>query len=174
METGAVDDVENVPHFMGINSHRKPLSRAVESMGFAMVYFELEPGETFSGGLHTHHDQEELFYVLEGTATFETKAGPGAEPETHAVGPGEFVHFERGGLYQSGGNRSDEPVVALAVGVGTPRHGWAETEVLFDCATCGEETVHDVVADDPDDERMPDPEEMTLVCTECGTVIEVE
>jgi hypothetical protein len=56
MQTGAVDDVENVPHFMGINSHRKPLARAVEEMGFAMVHFELDPGESFSGGFHTHHD----------------------------------------------------------------------------------------------------------------------
>jgi predicted RNA-binding Zn-ribbon protein involved in translation (DUF1610 family) len=111
---------------------------------------------------------------LEGTPTFETKARPGAEPETHEVRPGEFIHFEPGGVYQTGGNRSDEPVVALGVGVGAPRHEWTENQALFDCAACGEETIHDVVADDPDDERLPDPEEMSLVCTDCGTVIEVE
>ena len=170
MQQVSIDDVENVPHFMGINSHRKPLSRAIDGMGFAMVYFELDPGESFSGGLHTHRDQEELFYVLEGTATWEIKDGPGADLETYEVGPGEVVHFQRGGPYQTGGNRSDERVVAVALGVPNPRHGWADTEVLVDCAGCDRETVHDVVADDPADERMPDLEEMSIACQECGTV----
>lgn len=173
MKQQAIDDVETVPHFMGINSHRKPLSRAIEEMGFAMVYFELEPGESFSGGLHTHHDQEELFYVIEGTATFETKAGPGAELETHEVGPGEVIHFEQGGPYQSGGNEGDEQVVAVALGGSKPRHGWADTKVLFDCPDCGRETVHDMRVDDPTDERMPDADEIALACRDCGTVPEL-
>lgn len=171
METKAIDDVETVPHFMGINSHRKPLSRAIEEMGFAMVYFELEPGESFSGGLHTHHDQEELFYIIEGTATFQAKDQPGADPETHEVGPNEVIHFEKGGPYQSGGNESDERVVAIALGISKSRHGWADTKVLFDCSDCDTETVHDMEADDPGDERMPELDEMALICQGCGTVV---
>ncbi|MFB6205770.1 MAG: cupin domain-containing protein [Haloglomus sp.] len=172
MRKQAIDDVSTVPHFMGINSHRKPLSRAIDEMGFAMVHFELAPGEAFSGGLHTHHDQEELFYVLEGTATFEVKDGPGADVERHDVGPGEVIHFEKGGSYQTGGNRSDEPVVAVALGVPNRRHAWGDTEVLFDCPACGAETVHDIAAEHPADERMPDPEEMQISCRECGNVVE--
>ena len=171
METKAIEDVETVPHFMGINSHRKPLSRAIEEMGFAMVYFELEPGESFSGGLHTHHDQEELFYVIEGTATFRTKDQPGAEPETHDVGPGEVIHFEKDGPYQTGGNEGHERVVAVALGVSKPRHGWENTKVLFDCSNCDAETVHDMEVDDPQDERMPEAEETALSCRNCGTVV---
>ncbi|OLZ39492.1 hypothetical protein A6E15_00175 [Natrinema saccharevitans] len=173
MEKRSVDEIENVPHFMGINSRRKPLSRAIEEMGFAMVHFELEPGESFSGGHHTHHDQEELFYVIDGTATFEVKSGPGAEPETHEVGPGEVIHFERGGSYQTGGNEGDERVVAVALGVGEPRHGWADTKVLFDCENCGRETVHDIEAVRPEDERMPEPDETVISCQDCATVAEL-
>jgi len=36
-----------------------------------MNYVELAPGDAFPGGLHTHGDQEEVFYVLSGIATFE-------------------------------------------------------------------------------------------------------
>lgn len=173
MQKRAIDDVEDVPHFMGINSRRKPLSRAIEGMGFAMVHFELDPGEAFSGGLHTHHDQEELFYVMEGTATFEVKEGPGADAETHEVGPDEVIHFEKGGPFQTGGNEGDERVVAVALGVPNPRHGWQDTKVLFDCPECGSETVHDMAAEDPADERMPDPAEMVISCGDCGNVVDL-
>jgi mannose-6-phosphate isomerase-like protein (cupin superfamily) len=167
METIDIDDVEAVPHFMGANSHRKPLARTVEGMGFACTYLELDPGESFSGGLHTHTDQEELLVVLEGTATFETAAGPGAERETVAVGPHEAVHFEADGPFQQGRNETDGAVRGFALGVPGSRHGWAETKALLDCPECDEERVFEFEADDGD-ERMPDPADVTMTCSGCG------
>lgn len=75
MEKLSIEDVGAMPYFMGANTRRKPLSRAIVEMGLATTYLELDPGEAFSGGLHIHTDQEELFIVLEGTATWETREG---------------------------------------------------------------------------------------------------
>jgi mannose-6-phosphate isomerase-like protein (cupin superfamily) len=38
-------------------------------------------GETLLNGLHTHLDQGKAFYILEGTATFETKSDVTADSE---------------------------------------------------------------------------------------------
>jgi len=165
MERVAIDDVESVPHFMGANTVRKPLSRAIEAMGFAMTYFELAPGESFSGGLHTHRDQEELFYVLDGTATFETRGAPDGESDEIEVRAGEVVHFEAGDVYQTGGNATDEPVVAVSVGAPGARHEWDGVEAVVDCRTCDRATAHSVVP--ADGERMPDAD-VAIVCDECG------
>jgi uncharacterized cupin superfamily protein len=167
METVDIDDIDAVPHFLGANSHRKPLARAVEEMDFACTYFELEPGDSFSGGLHTHTDQEELFLVLEGTATFETAAGPGAERETVAVGPEGAIHFEAGGAFQQGRNETDSVVRGFALGVPGSRHEWAETEALLECPECEAERVFEFDPDD-EDERMPDPTDVVTACSVCG------
>jgi quercetin dioxygenase-like cupin family protein len=168
MQKVTVDDLEAVPHFMGANTTRRPLSRAIEGMGFAMTYFELEAGEAFSGGLHTHHDQEELFYVLEGTATFEIREQPDGPSESLTVSAGEAIHFGREDVYQTGGNESERPVVGLAIGVPGSRHGWEGVEAVLDCGNCGRETAHSIVPADKQT-RMPDAEEMVLTCRECGT-----
>lgn len=167
MEKVAIEDVEAVPHFMGANQHRKPLSRAIEAMDFAVSYLELQPGESFSGGLHTHTDQQELFVVLEGTATWETKGGPEGEDRRLEVGPHEAIHFESSDAFQQGRNESDGVVRGLAIGVPGSRHRWEGVEALVDCPDCGRETVFGVVPDDPDG-RMPDAEATRFVCSECG------
>lgn len=168
MEHVSIDDIESVPHFMGANTHRKPLARAVEGMGFACTYLELEPGESFSGGLHTHTDQEELFLILEGTATFETAAGPGAERETVDVGPHEAIHFEAEGPFQQGRNGTDSVVRGFAVGVPGSRHEWTGTEALADCPDCGQERVFEFGEPTGEDRRMPDPTDLTMACSVCG------
>jgi len=168
MQKVTLDELERVPHFMGANSDRRPLSRAVDGMGFATTYLELEPGEAFSGGLHTHTDQEELFLVLSGTATWETKTEPGADPERFEVGPMEAVHFGTDDVFQTGRNESDGTVTGLAIGVGSPRHNWDGVRALVECAACGAEAVHSLAAPDAVDQRMPELDEMTITCTECG------
>ena len=52
----ALDEVEIANRPGALNSVRKPLSAALGTTAFAMVYFELEPGEGFAPALHTHHD----------------------------------------------------------------------------------------------------------------------
>ncbi|MEF8900824.1 MAG: cupin domain-containing protein [Halovenus sp.] len=51
----------------------RPLGRELATDHVNVNYFELAPGETFAFGYHRHPEQEEVFYVLEGTATFETE-----------------------------------------------------------------------------------------------------
>jgi mannose-6-phosphate isomerase-like protein (cupin superfamily) len=157
MQRITVDDVESRPNPMNVHEVRRPLSRELGAEHVALVEYELEPGEQFAGGLHAHHDQEELFYVLAGTATFDV----GENRESVTVDAGQLVRFPPG-EFQSGRNDGDEPVRALAVGAPGARHDWAALESLAPCASCGEETSHNVHP--PDDDGV-----MQLVCTECGT-----
>ena len=55
-----------------------------ENIAVKIWYFE--PGEEI--GYHAHSDQEELFYVLEGT--FSVKAGRSGEEEVFEATPGDF------------------------------------------------------------------------------------
>ena len=133
-----LDDLESR---MGPASVARPLTDALGTTGVALNYFELDPGESFAYGFHAHENQEEVFYVQEGTVTFRTAA----EPVT--VGAGELVRFGPG-EYQRGRNRGDERVVALALGA--PRDA-GETEVLRRCEVCEEETPQELaLADDRD------------------------
>jgi uncharacterized cupin superfamily protein len=47
------------------------LSAALDATSVAINRYRLAPGEEFPGGLHAHADQEEVFVVLEGEATFD-------------------------------------------------------------------------------------------------------
>ena len=62
MPKAAIDDVDVELSPLGVHSVRRPVSEALGTDHVATNYFGLEPEESFSGGLHTHHDQEELFY----------------------------------------------------------------------------------------------------------------
>jgi len=117
---------------MGPASVIRPLTDALGLSDFAMNYYELEPGESFAYGFHAHEKQEEVFYVQEGTVTFETVEGD------VEIGAGELIRFGPG-EYQQGVNRGDERVVALAMGA--PQDA-GETEILRECADCGERTPH--------------------------------
>lgn len=161
MERVAVDDVEPTPYDEDLHSDRRVLSDALGTTEAAVVRYALAPGERFSGSLHAHPDQEEIFVVLEGEATFKTETG-----ET-SVAAGEAVRFEPG-EFQTGGNRGDGPVVALAVGA--PKDTGAvlvsRIPVLDDldveCPDCGLDFMR-ISQEGPG-----------LVCPECAARLEVE
>jgi mannose-6-phosphate isomerase-like protein (cupin superfamily) len=92
-ERVAADDVEETT-FAGVSVTRLPEPLGTDEV--AINRYELAPGESFSAGMPTHLDQEELFYVVRGTATFETKSEPTAESETVEVGPDEATRFAPG------------------------------------------------------------------------------
>ena len=117
----------------------------------AMNYFELEPGDSLSGGLHTHMDQEEVFYVIEGTATFETLEG------SVEVDSEEVVRFAPG-EYQEGKNESDERVRVLAMGA--PQDD-GEVRVPMSCRECDADYHVTEVTD----------EGILLTCPDCGNEI---
>jgi uncharacterized cupin superfamily protein len=87
----------------------RPLSTPLDTNDLAINYFELAPGESFGYSYHRHHDQEEVFYVQTGTATFETEIG---DVDVEA---GEVIRFAPS-EFQLGTNQTDDRVEALALG----------------------------------------------------------
>jgi uncharacterized cupin superfamily protein len=155
MEHVDIDDVEQAT--LSGPTDRRALDEALGTTDVAVKYYELEPGQTFSGGYHTHHDQEEIFYVIEGEATWDTEDGDAAVTvsagEALRFGPGEFQH---------GYNDSDGTVRALALGAPP---GMDETVSVFACPACGEEAKHDVDLDAENGVSV-------TTCRACGNVIE--
>jgi uncharacterized cupin superfamily protein len=154
METVDVDTVEPT----GLDSgqlERRPLSDLLGTDDLAINHYTLAPGEAFSGGIHTHLDQEELFYVLSGTATFETKGAVDDELETVEVGSGQAVRFAPG-EYQHGYNDGDESVTALALGAPRPS---TKIRVPQPCPFCSESDTLKVYVET---------DGMTLECPDCG------
>ena len=157
MQHTAIDDVDVVTNPMDVHDVRKPVSRALGTEHVAMNYFELAPGDAFSGGLHAHGDQEEIFYVLAGTATFEV----GRDREQVDVAAGELIRFAPG-EFQSGFVRddADEEVVAWAFGAPGARHDWGAIESLIECRACGEERTHATA--------LTDEGQFRFTCSACG------
>ncbi len=135
---------------------RRGLTEPLGATGLAINRYALAPGEAFSGGLHAHEDQEELFYVLEGVATFETAPDPTAEPRTVRVEAGEAIRFAPG-EYQRGHNAGEDRLIALAPGA--PRDS-TDVRIPGPCESCGA----DALAAVPLDEG----EGFGLRCPDCG------
>lgn len=150
MDHVSLEDMENHPRVAAVQKHATaPLNLA----DMALNYYELEPGESFSGGLHTHMNQEEVFLVMEGTATFQTK------DDAVEVGENEIVRFAPG-EYQEGRNDGDERVRAVAMGA--PQED-GETRTALPCQECGAEYhVAEVTADG-----------VELTCPDCGNEVEM-
>lgn len=136
MKRVTIDDVEHPPTISPASVLR-PLSRPLELTDVSINYFELAPGESFGFDYHRHRDQEELFYVQAGTATFWTEDG---EVEVHA---GEVVRFAPG-EFQLGRNAGEERVRALAIGAPGET---TEIEYLRPCGECGEATIQTPAVD---------------------------
>lgn len=162
MEKTAIDDVDVEVNPMDVHSIRRPISDAIGFSDFAMNYFELEPGESFSGGLHTHHDQEEVFYVQEGTATFDVRESIDAETTEVTVDAGEVIRFAPG-EFQKGYNDGDERVVGFAFGAPDAKHDWDRIESVLFCRECEREVGHGLEFTDDGAFRM--------ICTECGNAV---
>jgi len=160
MEKVTVDEIPEL-ETNPADSLRRPVGDALGTTDVAVNHYELAPGESFSGGLHTHHDQEEVFYVLDGTASFDV----GPERETITVASGEVVRFAPGD-YQEGYNDGDERVRGLAIGAPT---GTEEVDSYIDCRECGAETLHDFHVEDGDA-----PATAVHTCQECGNEIRYE
>ncbi|MFC7249074.1 cupin domain-containing protein [Halomicroarcula sp. GCM10025324] len=149
MEKVRLSDLESR---MGPADVKRPLSPALGAEHVSLNYYELAPGETFGLGYHRHSDQEELFYVQSGTATFETEDGD------VTVAAGEAVRFAPG-EWQLGRNAGEERVVALALGAPQTT---GDTEMHRDCPECEERTRHSI-------ELAGDRDALLTVCTTCGT-----
>ena len=149
MKRVSVDDVENSIQPAAV---MRPLTDALGLTDAAVNYYELEPGDSFAFAYHSHEIQEEVFYIISGTATFETADGP------VAVGSDEAVRFDRG-EFQRGWNRGDDPVRALAIGAPLE---YGSQRTLRYCAECDAETDADLSAVEDGADAV------VARCAECG------
>jgi len=117
---------------------RRDVSEALGAEHVTVMHYEVPPGDVLSGAYHTHNEQEELFLVLEGTATFMTEDG---DVEVEA---GEAIRFAPG-EFQHGYNDADEPLVAVALGAPP---GMENSETVFVCTGCEQRARHDIVIND--------------------------
>jgi uncharacterized cupin superfamily protein len=148
MEHVSLDEIDP---WMSPARSKRSLSHALGAEHLAMNHYVLDPGERFGFGYHRHADQEELFYVLEGAATFETEGGD------VTVDAGEAIRFAPG-EWQLGRNDTDEQVVALALGAPADTE---ELDVVRGCPDCGE---RQAVRIEPTDDR----DALVAICEECG------
>lgn len=148
MEKVSIDDVDS---WMAPAAVKRPVSRALKTDHVAVNYYELEPGDSFGFGYHRHPEQEEVFHVLDGTATFETEAG---DVDVQA---GDAIRFEPG-EWQLGRNAGSERVVALALGAPAET---SDAEIRKECPDCGNRTPASI-------ERADDADALVTVCEDCG------
>ncbi|ELY94112.1 hypothetical protein [Natrialba taiwanensis] len=175
MEHVSIDDID--PRSTDYHSDRRELAAPLGTEHLAITRYVLDPGERFSGSVHAHTDQEEVFVVLAGEATFEIELGHAAGVESEnvtsderelVVGEFEAVRFAPG-EFQSGRNDSDDRVVAIALGAPRDSEDVRVTRipVLEDrnvtCPDC-----------DHDHLRIGDDDEAELVCPACGAPVELE
>jgi mannose-6-phosphate isomerase-like protein (cupin superfamily) len=152
MEHVTVDEVDDR---MGPADVKRPLGRALGAEDVAVNYYELAPGDSFAFGFHAHEDQEEVFYVLEGEATFDI----GEEREEVPVGAGEVIRIPPG-QFQFGYNDSEGRVEGVAIAAPGARHNWEDIESLAPCPECETETSHGV--------KPLEDGELLAYCEECG------
>ncbi|WP_375172642.1 cupin domain-containing protein [Pseudooceanicola sp.] len=98
-------------HFLNDNARRvnKSLGDLTGLTGLGVHLIEVPPG-CESTEKHVHHFEDECVYVLEGHAT----AVIGTEE--HAIGPGDFIGYRKGGLAHTIRNTGDGPLKCLVVG----------------------------------------------------------
>ena len=188
MERVAVDDVASDVEAAGVD--RRRLSDRLGTTDLALNRYRVAPGGTLPAGLHAHADQEEVFYVLAGTATFETLASPSATSPGTADGPddseratadagdvpgetgdvtvrtGEAVRFAPG-EFQSGRNGGSDPLVVLAVGA--PR-GSDDLRFPVACPDCGRGEMRLATGGEVPRFRCPrcGAERVPTPCPDCG------
>jgi mannose-6-phosphate isomerase-like protein (cupin superfamily) len=149
MEKIRVEDVDSVIQPATV---MRPLTEPLGTTDIAINYYELEPGDSFAYAYHVHEIQEEVFYILAGTATFEIEGG------SISVETGEVIRFPPG-EYQRGTNEGDERVIALALGAPLE---YGEQEKLRECSPCDERTPHRITSVAGGDTRA-------TICKNCGT-----
>lgn len=107
---------------------RHQLGSTLGTTDVAINRYQVAPGEELPAGLHAHHDQEELFIVLAGEATFWTLE------ETITVGTHAAVRFAPG-EYKMTANEGETSLELLALGA--PRES-NDISIPVTCPSCGD------------------------------------
>lgn len=98
-------------HFLNHNAKRinKSLGDMTGLTGFGFHLIEVEPGCDTTEH-HLHHYEDECVFVLEGEAT--ALIGD----EAHAIGPGDFIGYRKGGVAHSIKNTGKRTLRCIVVG----------------------------------------------------------
>ncbi|MEL6962405.1 MAG: cupin domain-containing protein [Pseudomonadota bacterium] len=98
-------------HFLNPNAKRmnKSLGDLVGLQGIGVHLIEIEPGDETTE-YHVHHHEDEAVYVLEG----EGMAVIG--DREHAIGPGDFIGYRKGGHAHTIHNTGSAVLCCLVVG----------------------------------------------------------
>lgn len=156
MYTTCLDEVESDPEG-DLGAERRSLSDHLETTNVAVNHYRLEPGDRLVGGLHAHLDQEEVFYVIDGTLTFEVKTDATAETDCITLEAGGAVRFAPG-EFQQGRNESHDTVTLLALGA--PKES-TQGRVPKTCPACGDSEFMDTIMVDGN---------LQVECPNCGTI----
>ena len=102
-------------HFLNDNAKRvnKSLGDLAGLTGFGFHLIEVAPGHETTE-YHVHHFEDECVYVLDGQATAVI-----GDAE-HAIGPGDFIGYRKGGLAHTIRNTGSEVLRCLVVGERLP------------------------------------------------------
>ena len=159
MQRASVDDTASDDD---LDAERARLSDHLATTDVAVNHYRVAPGDGFPGGLHAHADQEEVFVVLAGEATFEVYApddegtdhDAAADGGTVTVRAGEAIRFARA-EFRSGRNDADRDLVAIAVGAPPDSE---DVRVPLSCPACGHGDVRPTWSEDG----------VELVCPDCA------
>jgi len=109
-------DIDALPgvaktHFLNGNARRlnKSLGDLTGLSGFGFHLITVQPGHE-STEYHMHHHEDECVYVLSGTGTVTI-----GETD-HAIGPGDFIGYRKGGEAHTMLASGAEPLVCIVVG----------------------------------------------------------
>jgi uncharacterized cupin superfamily protein len=135
---------------------RRSLSDALGTENVSLNRYRVPTGQRLSLSRHAHTRQEEVFVVLAGEATFETRDGE------VTVGGREAIRFAPG-EFQCGRNDADEDLAVLAVGAprdpGETLISWTPDIGDVSCPDCAQDAMRVEATDDG----------AVLVCPECDT-----
>lgn len=106
-----VVDPDEVEPLAGRPCDSRPLADALGLEKMGLRKYVVEPGEQMPLVYHYHDEQEEVFYVLDGTLHVETPE------EEYAVGAGSVFAADPGSPHRAFASAdADQPATVLAVG----------------------------------------------------------
>lgn len=110
----AMDGLAKV-HFLNPGARRinKSLGDVTGLTGLGIHLIEVAPGDETTE-YHLHHFEDEAVYVLSGSATATIGDAD------HAIGPGDFIGYRKGGLAHTIINTGDEILRLLVIGQRLP------------------------------------------------------
>lgn len=144
---------DDVPNRIAPSNEKREIDEAVGALTMGVNFYVARPGQRIPFGMHSHPEQEELFYALAGGLVFETP------DEAYRIGADELF-FVRPDSPHRARAAGDESARVLAIGA----PGEADQAILQEeCPHCDDAADRDFSIDDSGPER-----ELVVSCATCG------